>query len=232
MPHDMTAGAPAETAPVGAEDRGRERWPDRTSGWPARLLATAGTSAILLLSVGAAARVVLSATSLPPWAVIVLLALLAAAAIAGIRIVGTRIAAAALTRASSDALLQPPATMDGAPDASSGFPLERFQVETREGTRIIPAASVEWVEASGNYARLHLADDSFLCRMSLSQLQNELDSRRFLRVHRSAIVNLDVIDRVETHSSGDAAIWLASGARVRLSRRYAKAFHARTGRGR
>jgi DNA-binding LytR/AlgR family response regulator len=89
---------------------------------------------------------------------------------------------------------------------------------------------VEWFEAKGNYARLHRASDSFLFRMSLRELERRLDARRFLRVHRSAIVNLDHVRSVGPIPSGDAELVLASGARVRMSRRYAMAFHERTGR--
>lgn len=111
-----------------------------------------------------------------------------------------------------------------------GARLDRFQVDTRGTRRVVRAEEVAWIEAAGNYARLHLADESFLYRLPLARLEAELPDN-FLRVHRSAIVNLDAVRRVAPLPSGDAELHLAADRHVRLSRRYAKAFHARTGRG-
>lgn len=244
-----TASA-AETGLVAAEARTDERWSYRTNGGAARvtLVGAAGrvafvaaTGAVLLLAGIAATRAVLAGSVLPPWTAIALYGIAAAVAVAGMsitaRLAGSAaagrpaVADAAATTAPREPALRSPRPA-GHPDgaASDRAPLERFQVETREGRRIIAAGAVEWFQARGNYARLHLADGALLYRVPLARLEQELDAR-FLRVHRSAIVNLDAIRRVEPLSSGDAELWLASGARVRLSRRYARAFHERTGRG-
>jgi two-component system, LytTR family, response regulator len=103
-------------------------------------------------------------------------------------------------------------------------------VETRTGRRVIEVSAVEWIRASGNYARLHLPGESVLYRMPLSQLENELDPGHFLRVHRSAMVNLSAVVRVLPLPSGDVELILSSGTTVRMSRRYARAFHDATGR--
>jgi hypothetical protein len=135
------------------------------------------------------------------------------------------------------AVTPPPGAMDRRAEPAveartgAGHLLERLQVDTRSGRRIIATADVEWFEASGNYVRIHTADGSYLCRMPLAQFAQDLEPRSFVRVHRSAIVNLDAVHGVEPLPSGDAELRLASGGVVRMSRRYSRAFHERTGRG-
>jgi hypothetical protein len=197
-------------------------------------------AALLLVGVGAT-RAVLGDVRLTPWAGVALFAIVVAVAIIGMLVAARVMTDAPAARPEADANAPAPAPDASVPPtpvpvetgvkSARDLPLDRFQVETREGRRIVTAASVDWVEAHGNYARLHLPDESFLYRAPLAQLEKELDTRQFLRVHRSAIVNLDAIRRVEPLPSGDAELWLASGASVRMSRRYAKAFHVRTGRG-
>lgn len=107
--------------------------------------------------------------------------------------------------------------------------LDRFQVDDRGARRLVAASDVVWIEAAGNYARLHLEGESFLYRRPLARLENELRDN-FIRTHRSAIVNLDVVRRVDVLPSGDAVLRLVGGHEARLSRRYARGFHERTGR--
>lgn len=193
-----------------------ERWPLRLTGGAARGLAVAFAGAIILVAGVAALRVLILDTPLPPAAVITLYGVVGGVATASMWIL-----------ARPPRLRAPAAvTQDGPPQ----LPLDLFQVDAPGGRRVIRAETVEWFEACGNYARIHLPGEAFLYRMPLVQLEAELDSRRFLRVHRSAIVSLSAIERVQTLDSGDAELWLASGSRVRLSRRYASAFHERTGR--
>jgi two-component system LytT family response regulator len=85
---------------------------------------------------------------------------------------------------------------------------------------LIPVESVEWLEAARNYVRLHVEGRTHLVRASLTALGERLPDDRFVRVHRSAIVNLDAVDRFEPFSHGDWTVYLRSGERVRLSRRY------------
>lgn len=124
----------------------------------------------------------------------------------------------------------------GAGQASSGStttaPLERLQVEVKGQRLLVAARDIRWIEAAGNYSRLHTAGDSFLYRMAIGRLMDSLDPARFFRVHKSAAVNLDAIEAVEPLSTGDATLRLRNGGEVRLSRRYAADFHERTGRAR
>jgi DNA-binding LytR/AlgR family response regulator len=188
-------------------------------------VAVAGAMGAGLLVAGwAASRLVPGETILPPWAAVALTAAAGGAALAGMAVMARWVQGPAGIRQRGSNSARPEAPL------SPAATLDRFQVDSQGGRRVVEASTVEWFEANGNYARLHRASDSFLIRMPLRELERRLDGRRFLRLHRSVIVNLDHVRRVEPMPSGDAELVLASGARVRMSRRYAKAFHERTGR--
>ena len=103
---------------------------------------------------------------------------------------------------------------------------ERFAV--RKGGReiLVAVADIDWVEAAGNYAVLHVGGDTLEIRSSLSRLEGELDPQRFVRVHKSAIVNVARIAEVTPWMSGDWRIRLQDGGEVNLSRRYRPRFEA------
>ena len=103
---------------------------------------------------------------------------------------------------------------------------ERFAV--RKGGReiLVAVADIDWVEAAGNYAVLHVGGDRLEIRSSLSRLEAELDPQRFVRVHKSAMVNVARIAEVTPWMSGDWRIRLQDGAEVNLSRRYRARFEA------
>ncbi|NIP56612.1 MAG: response regulator [Gemmatimonadetes bacterium] len=111
-------------------------------------------------------------------------------------------------------------------------PLARLQVEHRGGRRIVRVAEVERFEAAGNYVEVHLTDGaSPLVRTTLSRLEEKLDPERFMRIHRSRIVNLDRVVSVRPSGSGDLELELAGGEVVRLSRSHREEFERRMGGG-
>ena len=112
--------------------------------------------------------------------------------------------------------------------APSGGPRpERFAVRKRGGTEImVEVADIDWIEAAGNYAVLHVGGDTFEIRSSLTRLETELDPKRFVRVHKSHIVNIARVAEVTPWISGDWRIRLQDGAEVNLSRRYRQRFEA------
>ena len=81
-------------------------------------------------------------------------------------------------------------------------------------------APVVWIQAESNYVRFHLAGASYLARMSLTELESRLDPQRFVRIHRSAIVNADRIARLEPCGHGDLLLGLDDDRELTLSRRY------------
>jgi DNA-binding LytR/AlgR family response regulator len=106
-------------------------------------------------------------------------------------------------------------------------PPERFAVRKRGGSEVVvEVADIDWIEASGNYAILHVGGDTFEIRSSLAKLEAELDPRRFVRVHKSHVVNITRVAEVTPWVSGDWRIRLQDGAEVNLSRRYRARFEA------
>jgi DNA-binding LytR/AlgR family response regulator len=81
--------------------------------------------------------------------------------------------------------------------------------------------TVDWIEAEGDHIRVHSGGRSFLLRLSIRQLEQRLDPRQFVRVHRSALVRAERIVRVARADSGHAVLTLETGAEVPVSRRYA-----------
>jgi len=114
-----------------------------------------------------------------------------------------------------------------APAAKVDAPPERFAVRKRGGSEImVEVADIDWIEASGNYAILHVGGEIFEIRSSLSRLEGELDPKRFVRVHKSHLVNITRVAEVIPWVNGDWRIRLHDGAEVNLSRRYRQRFEA------
>lgn len=117
--------------------------------------------------------------------------------------------------------------LPAAPAASADAPPERFAVRKRGGSEVVvEVADIDWIEASGNYAILHVGGETFEIRSSLTKLEDELDPRRFVRVHKSHVVNITRVAEVTPWVSGDWRIRLQDGAEVNLSRRYRARFEA------
>lgn len=98
--------------------------------------------------------------------------------------------------------------------------LTRIAVKNGGRAFFVRTDEVDWIEAADNYIRLHVGATSHLVRESLRTLEAKLDPRLFLRVHRSAIVNIDAIRELQPWFHGDHIIILRSGARLSCSRRY------------
>jgi two-component system LytT family response regulator len=104
--------------------------------------------------------------------------------------------------------------------ASSERRLTRIAVKNGGRAFFVRAEEVDWIEAADNYIRLHVGGATHLVRESLRTLEAKLDPRLFLRVHRSAIVNIDAIRELQPWFHGDHVVILRSGARLPCSRRY------------
>ncbi|MPZ33176.1 MAG: LytTR family transcriptional regulator [Rhodospirillales bacterium] len=105
-------------------------------------------------------------------------------------------------------------------------PPERFVVRKRGKEIMVEVADIDWIEAAGNYAVLHVGGETLEIRSSLARLEGELDAKRFVRVHKSYVVNVARIAEVTPWISGDWRIRLQDGAEVNLSRRYRQRFEA------
>jgi two-component system LytT family response regulator len=102
-------------------------------------------------------------------------------------------------------------------------------VKDRDVTRLVATPDIEWIEACGTYVTLHMKHQEILHRAPLSTMAARLDPRRFVRTHRSAIVNLDAIAILERRSHGEFDLVLKGGERVMLSRTYKPEFEALLG---
>ncbi|NKB87089.1 MAG: response regulator [Acidobacteria bacterium] len=107
--------------------------------------------------------------------------------------------------------------------------LLRLAVPDGEATRLLDVDQVDWIEAVDYYARIHSADATHLLKSSLTRLESQLDPSRFVRIHRSTIVNLDRIDRLAPWRGGSYAVLLQDGTRLTLSRRRRSALEAALG---
>lgn len=112
--------------------------------------------------------------------------------------------------------------------SASSF-LERFAVPAGERLLVIPALEVDRIEAAGDYVRLHVAADSHLVRGTMNALERRLDPQRFIRIHRSAIVQLDRVQALRTDRHGAYQAVLHDGTRLPIGRRFRDALLERFG---
>lgn len=103
-----------------------------------------------------------------------------------------------------------------------GAPLERILVKREDRSFFVAVAEIDWVEAADNYVKLHTRRGSHLVRGTLAGLEGRLDPSRFVRISRSAIVNLERIAELRPWSHGDRIAVLRDGTELTLSRRYRK----------
>lgn len=98
--------------------------------------------------------------------------------------------------------------------------LERVVVKTGGRVFFLSVGEIDWIEAAGNYVRLHAGRESHLVQGTMSRLEGRLDPKLFLRVHRSAIVNITRIKELHPLFHGEYAIKLAGGAELTSGRGY------------
>jgi len=101
----------------------------------------------------------------------------------------------------------------------------RIVFKSRGRTLFVPVSEIRWVAAEENYVRICTERETHLLRGTMMSFEQKLDPRMFVRVHRSAMVNLQFVKGVGTGTKGDFVVHLASGHGVAMSRSY----HARLG---
>jgi two-component system, LytTR family, response regulator len=99
-------------------------------------------------------------------------------------------------------------------------PTGRLAIKGEGRVVFVRIADVDWVEAMDNYVRLHVGRDVHMMRETLSNLETRLAGSTFLRIHRSAIVNIDRIREVQPWFAGDYVVILADGTKITTGRRY------------
>jgi two-component system LytT family response regulator len=109
-------------------------------------------------------------------------------------------------------------------------PLTRLLVRSGDRLSVLKVDDVDWVEAADNYVKVHAAGETHLLRETLTRLKSRLDPARFLRVHRSTLVNVDRIQSLYPLFHGDQMLVLRDGTELTLSRRYRHVLESALGR--
>ncbi|HQU85101.1 MAG TPA: LytTR family DNA-binding domain-containing protein [Pyrinomonadaceae bacterium] len=102
--------------------------------------------------------------------------------------------------------------------------LERLVVKSVGRVFFLKTDEIDWIEAAGNYLKLHVGRESHLIRETMNSIESKLDPDKFLRIHRSTIVNIDRIKELHPMFSGDYDVVLQTGAKITLSRNYRERF--------
>lgn len=108
---------------------------------------------------------------------------------------------------------------EGAPVEPLDLPA-RFLVRKLGREFLVAAADIEWLQASGNYVNLRVRGHDYPLRSTIGGIEARLDPGRYLRIHRSYIVNIDRISSIEPLDTGDARVHLVDGMSLPCSRRY------------
>ena len=109
----------------------------------------------------------------------------------------------------------------GAEDSPASSRYEKLiNIKDRGQIFRVDVDTIEQVEAAGDYMCIKTADNTLILRETMKDLEKRLDPRRFQRVHRSTIVNLDLVRQVKPHTNGECFLVLDSGSQVKVSRSY------------
>jgi two-component system LytT family response regulator len=96
--------------------------------------------------------------------------------------------------------------------------LERIAVEMHGQVKPIPVSQIDYISAAGPYAELHVGDRRYVIREAMQTLEDRLDPNRFMRVHRSVIVRLELVEALHRGGGGDYELQMKGGVRLRVSR--------------
>jgi two-component system LytT family response regulator len=107
---------------------------------------------------------------------------------------------------------------------------ERFVVKSGGRVFFVRTDEIDWIEAAGNYVKLHVGADAHLLRETMNALEAQLDPDVFYRIHRCHIVNIERVKELQPWFNGEYVVMLRSGARLTLSRGYREKLQDRIGR--
>ena len=123
-------------------------------------------------------------------------------------------------------------TLRSAAEAPAPY-ASRFVVRRGEDLQFVKPDEIDWIDAAENYVRLHVRGTAYLLRSPIGAFEKRLDPNRFVRIHRSAIVNLDRVQKIEPFAHGEYIVVTPDGVRLRSSRAHSARLRAlvRTGIG-
>jgi two-component system LytT family response regulator len=122
--------------------------------------------------------------------------------------------------------------VDQAMTSKSSAYLKRIAVEMPGKMRVVPVSQIDYVTASGPYAELHVGAHRYVIRESMQRLEEQLDPERFLRIHRSAIVRLDLVEVLLRSEGSEYHVQLKTGVTLRVSRSRREQLEQRLGKSR
>ncbi|WP_088328715.1 LytTR family DNA-binding domain-containing protein [Lacimicrobium sp. SS2-24] len=105
---------------------------------------------------------------------------------------------------------------------SQGEPISQYPdiLAIKDGNEItrVPVSEIQWIDAAGDYMCVHSKSGTHIMRRTMKELEQELDPRRFVRVHRSAIANIHFVSKLVSHVSGEYHLVLENGTELKVSR--------------
>ena len=108
--------------------------------------------------------------------------------------------------------------------------LERFVIKAGGRVFFVRSDEIDWIEAAGNYVKLHVGADAHLFRETMNALEAQLNPDTFYRIHRSHIVNIERVKELQPWFNGEYVVFLKNGTRLTLSRGYREKLQERIGR--
>jgi two-component system LytT family response regulator len=109
-------------------------------------------------------------------------------------------------------------------------PLERLVIKSAGRVFFLRAEEIDWIEAAANYVKLHVGKESHLLRETINGLAAKLDPDKFLRIHRSTIINLERVKELQPWFHGDYVVILKDGTQLTSSRNYREQLHKLLGK--
>jgi len=130
-------------------------------------------------------------------------------------------AVADLTKESPEALEQKlvAGTLQGSEWGGSVYP-EKIAIKDSGKITLVPAREIDWIDAAGDYMCVHAKGETHVMRITMKELEQQLDPRVFQRIHRSTIVNLGRVREICAHINGEYHLVLNNGERLKMSRSY------------
>jgi len=108
--------------------------------------------------------------------------------------------------------------------------IERFVIKSGGRVFFVRAEEIDWIEAAGNYVKLHVGNEAHLFRETMNALEAKLHTDTFYRIHRSHIVNIERVRELQPWFNGEYVVFLKDGTRLTLSRGYREKLQERIGR--
>jgi two-component system LytT family response regulator len=107
--------------------------------------------------------------------------------------------------------------------------VDRFVVKSAGRVYFVRTDEIDWIEAAGNYVKLHVGTEAHLLRETMTAIESQLDSDVFFRIHRCHIVNIERVQELQPWFNGEYVVCLRTGARLTLSRGYREKLQHRLG---